>query len=447
MVCFRTVSVLHVSLAHDVEFPPGTPLRGATRAGCPGEVSALLRTALPGGRSLPQERPPESTKGPGGDAARILLAQQNTHMTDRTACDLPRASRSHAPATVTESGGLGAIREELRAADGVRIEALYEPYAGPRRRDAAERAGVGAIVLAHGFTGHLDRPALRRAATAFTEHAAVITFSFRGHGGSGGRSTVGDREVLDLAAAVAWARSLGHREVATVGFSMGGSVVLRHGALYGPHTADGHATSPSIAAGHGGRTGARAPGAEEAADAGADAVVAVSAPARWYYRGTAPMRRLHWAVQRPLGRLVSRYGLRTRIHPQDWDPVPLPPVAAAPLIAPVPLLVVHGDRDPYFPLDHPRSLAEAAGPEGCELWVVPGFGHAENAAELPLLHRIGDWVGERLSDGAPARAWTPGARRHHGSRAADGPRGAGGPHGTGRVGDVGGTKGNESTDG
>ncbi|GAA2623314.1 alpha/beta hydrolase [Streptomyces axinellae] len=365
-------------------------------------------------------------------------------MTDRPACDLARASRPHAPTPVTESGEVGAVRKELRAADGVRIEALYEPYAGPRGRGPRGGAEVGAIVLAHGFTGHLDRPALRCAATAFTEHAAVITFSFRGHGGSGGRSTVGDLEVLDLAAAVAWARSLGHREVATVGFSMGGSVVLRHGALYGPHTADGHARSSSAAAGHGGRTGACAPGAGPAADAGADAVVAVSAPARWYYRGTAPMRRLHWAVQRPLGRLVARYGLRTRIHPEDWDPVPLSPVAAAPLIAPVPLLVVHGDRDPYFPLDHPRSLAQAAGPEGCELWVVPGFGHAENAAAMPLLHRIGDWVGERLRDSAPARARTSGARRHHGSRAADGPRGAGGPRETGGADS---TAGDESTDG
>lgn len=60
-----------------------------------------------------------------------------------------------------------------------------------------------------------------------------MTFSFRGHGRSGGRSTVGDKEVLDLEAAVEWARSLGHSRVVTVGFSMGGSVVLRHAALYG----------------------------------------------------------------------------------------------------------------------------------------------------------------------------------------------------------------------
>lgn len=222
--------------------------------------------------------------------------------------------------------------------------------------------------MAHGFTGSVDRPAVRRAALVLSRYAAVVTFSFRGHGGSGGHSTVGDREVLDLAAAVEWARSLGHGRVTTVGFSMGGSVVLRHAALYGPRK-------------HQGRTEART-----------DAVVSVSAPARWYYRGTAPMRRLHWVVTRPAGRLVGRYGLRTRIHHRDWDPVPLSPVEAVPFIAPTPLLIVHGDRDPYFPLDHPRMLAAAA-PEGAaELWLEPGMGHAENAAGEALLHRLGHWL-------------------------------------------------------
>lgn len=121
----------------------------------------------------------------------------------------------------------------------------------------------------------------------------------------------------------------------------------------------------------------------------------MSAPARWYYRGTASMRRLHWAVTRPTGRLVARYGLRTRIHPEDWDPVPLSPVEAAPLIAPTPLLLVHGDRDPYFPLDHPRMLHTAADPATCDLWIEPGFGHAENAAAPRLLERIADWAAAR----------------------------------------------------
>ncbi|GGU31188.1 alpha/beta hydrolase [Streptomyces lavendofoliae] len=249
----------------------------------------------------------------------------------------------------------GSRRAMLRTSDGVRIEAVHSPLAAPRAAGVPDTA----VVVAHGFTGSVHRPAVRRTARAFARRAGVVTFSFRGHGRSGGRSTVGDREVLDLAAAVRWARELGYARVVTVGFSMGGSVVLRHGALF------------------------------KDAPSRADAVVAVSAPARWYYRGTAPMRRVHWVITRPAGRLVGRYGLRTRIHDRDWDPVPMSPVEAVPLIAPTPLLIVHGDRDPYFPVDHPRMLA-AAGP--AELWLEEGMGHAENAAGEALLARIADWL-------------------------------------------------------
>ncbi|GGN60436.1 alpha/beta hydrolase [Streptomyces albiflavescens] len=253
------------------------------------------------------------------------------------------------------------MRRLLRTVDGVSIDAAYDPGTRP--------SGDLAIVVAHGFTGDLGRPHVRRAAGVLGRNAAVVTFSFRGHGASGGRSTVGDREVHDLAAAVAWARELGHARVATVGFSMGGSVVLRHAAL---HRAAGSE--------HAGRT-----------EAHVDAVVSVSAPARWYYRGTAPMRRVHWLVTRPVGRAVGRYGLRTRIHHREWDPVPASPVESVPLIAPTPLLIVHGDQDGYFPVDHPRMLAEASG-DHAELWLEHGMGHAENAAEDELLARIGDWV-------------------------------------------------------
>ncbi|MGW6537795.1 alpha/beta hydrolase [Streptomyces sp. NPDC055051] len=273
----------------------------------------------------------------------------------------------------------GPRRAMLRTADGVPIEAVHEPFpagvtapgTGATDTPSAATTPVSvqasasaladtAVVVAHGFTGSLDRPAVRRAAQVLGRHAAaVVTFSFRGHGGSGGLSTVGDREVLDLAAAVRWARELGHARVVTVGFSMGGSVVLRQAAL------------------------------DRGTDAAPDAVAAVSAPARWYYRGTAPMRRLHWVVTRPVGRLVGRYGLRVRIDRRAWDPVPLSPVEAAARIAPIPLLVVHGDRDAYFPLDHPRTLAAAG---GGELWLEHGMGHAENAAGEDLLDRLGAWL-------------------------------------------------------
>ncbi|WP_128379849.1 alpha/beta hydrolase [Streptomyces cavernae] len=260
-----------------------------------------------------------------------------------------------------------AVRTVLRTADGVSIEAAYTPASDP--------VSDCAIVVAHGFTGHLDRPHVRRVASVLSRYGGVITFSFRGHGRSGGHSTVGDREVLDLAAAVRWARRLGHARVVTVGFSMGGSVVLRHGAL--------HALDASGGSAQDGGTGAE--------PAHADAVVSVSAPARWFYRGTAPMRKVHWVITRRTGRMVGRWYLRTRIHGRWWDPIPLSPVEAVPLIAPTPLLIVHGDRDGYFPVDHPLMLAAASGGHA-GLWLEAGMGHAENAADDELLARIGAWA-------------------------------------------------------
>ncbi|HEY5834715.1 alpha/beta hydrolase [Streptomyces sp.] len=290
--------------------------------------------------------------------------------------------------TIT-SGGRRAI---LLTSDGVSIEAEHHPgpHPGPRG------SGRVAIVVAHGFTGALERPAIRAAAANLARHGGVVTFSFRGHGRSGGRSTVGDREVLDLDTAVRWARELGYQRVATVGFSMGGSVVLRHAggrAAGGPQPSGERYAVRRPEAGQ----APPAPSAARDASGGVDAVVAVSSPARWYYRGTAPMRRLHWVVTRPAGRLVSRLGMRTRVHSRPWNPVPPSPVESVPYIAPTPLLIVHGDRDAYFPLDHPRSLAAAAGPGGAELWIERGFGHAENAADPALLDRIGQWLTARVA--------------------------------------------------
>jgi fermentation-respiration switch protein FrsA (DUF1100 family) len=63
------------------------------------------------------------------------------------------------------------------------------------------------------------------------------------------------------------------------------------------------------------------------------------------------------------------------------------------MISPIPLLVVHGDQDPYFPVDHGQRLYDAA-LEPKELWIEPSFGHAESGAEGPLLDRIAAWVRE-----------------------------------------------------
>jgi pimeloyl-ACP methyl ester carboxylesterase len=247
--------------------------------------------------------------------------------------------------------------------DGVPIDAVHlagDNLAGDKRL---------AFVVAHGFTMYWSQNAIWQAARRLSRYGGVVAFDFRGHGRSGGMSTLGDKEIKDLDVVIRYARELGYERVVTVGFSMGASIVLRHEGLI----------------------------------RGADAVVSVSGPGFWYFRGTMAMRKVHWAVEHRLGRLVARTLLQTRISGGRWDPVPVPPADAAARIAPTPLLIVHGDRDEFFPVDHAERLFEAAH-QPKELWIVPGYGHAETAAKPELIDRIGSWaVAAVLAAEAPIR--------------------------------------------
>ena len=247
--------------------------------------------------------------------------------------------------------------------DGIPIDAIHLP--GPRDL---------AIVVAHGFTLSWQRGNVWRVANRFNQTAGVVTFDFRGHGRSGGLSTLGDREIKDLDVAVAYARELGYQRIAAVGFSMGASVVLRHAGLIG----------------------------------GLDAVVSVSGPGRWYYRGTERMRWVHRAVERRAGRYVTRRWLKTRISPAGWKLIPVPPAEAAAKISPVPLLIVHGDKDLYFPAEHARQLYMAAR-EPKELWLLPGMGHAESACTQDLVDRIARWVDQATARPAATESAGPDA--------------------------------------
>ncbi len=263
----------------------------------------------------------------------------------------------------TASPGLppNAREARLRAADGVEISAVHLPP------DAADRADL-ALVVVHGFTGTWRAEPVRRVTDRLTAFGGVVAIDQRGHGRSGGASTVGEAEIWDVAAAVTWARELGYQRVATIGFSLGGAVVVREAALL----ADG-------------------PGR-------VDAVVAVSAPAFWYYRGTRVMRLVHRLVLTRPGRFALR-ARGTRVSGAGWsEPAPAAPAEAAARLT-MPLLVVHGDVDRYFPLEHGRSLHRSAVAAGVEtqLWVERDLGHAEGAVTSDLVDRIGAWVREWTS--------------------------------------------------
>ena len=262
------------------------------------------------------------------------------------------------------------VTPALRTADGERLATVL--LAGP---------GDTCVVLAHGFSGSTATPALRRVAEGLARHASVLAYDARGYGSSTGRTTLGDREVLDVDAAVAAARSEGFERVVTCGWSMGGSAVIRQAGLRG-----------TVVAGH-------------LLDSPPDAVASVSGTAAWSTRATAsaPMRRLHRLVETRTGRLVARRAMATRIDPTTWAVPPLSPLDVVARVAPLPLLVVHGDRDGYFAVSHAQALAAAAG-EPVELWIEPGFAHAESGAGPALVDRLGARLVELSRVRSPSRA-------------------------------------------
>jgi pimeloyl-ACP methyl ester carboxylesterase len=268
----------------------------------------------------------------------------------------------------------------VTSSDGVPLSGSHHPGPG----------GDTIIAVCHGFTHHTRHPVTSPVLDALGGSAPVVALDMRGHGRSGGRSTVGDRELLDLDAAVTWARDAGYAHVATVGFSLGAAVALRQAA-----------------------TGAARP----------DAVVAVSGPARWYSRETPAMRRVHWLLEQPHGRAIARL-LGVRLD-SSWDVVPPSPVEVVAAVAPVPLLLVHFTGDQYFSAAHAQALVAASGGHA-QLWTEPGDGHGESGTDPGLAGRIARWAvaaaatgaspGDATSgDGSTVRLLTPADRRAPGS--------------------------------
>ncbi|MGI8761768.1 MAG: alpha/beta hydrolase [Jatrophihabitantaceae bacterium] len=238
----------------------------------------------------------------------------------------------------------------LTTSDGVRLSAQHW--------DCGVR-DLGCVV-AHGFTGASTTAHLQAICRELSRRGAgVLAPDLRGHGRSGGLSTAGDAEIHDVAAAVAWLRGRGYHRVAVLGWSMGASVVLRYAGLGGD----------------------------------ADAVVSVSSPGEWFERGTRAMRLVHWMFETRSGRITSRVVRHTRLSSAGWPDVPAAPAEVAGLIAPTPLLIVHGDADHYLPLRHVELLAAAA--PTATVWVEPGMGHAETATTPELLARIAAWLREQ----------------------------------------------------
>lgn len=217
----------------------------------------------------------------------------------------------------------------VHALDGVEISGAVT--------SAREGGDIG-LVLCHGFLGSWRRPQNVRLARRLADRHAVFLFDFRGHGGSKGQSTLGDREALDVHAVVGLARARGFRRVVTVGASMGAISVLREAERFGD----------------------------------VDGVVSISSPGRWTGHGRLA-RAAGVLVSTAPGRALARRVLRTDVFPEwTWS---VPPVELVDGIG-APILLVHGTEDRFVPKAQAQLLyARAREPK--RLLVLDGFGHAE----------------------------------------------------------------------
>ena len=214
--------------------------------------------------------------------------------------------------------------------DGMRLAGTLLPDAG----------GETAVVVVHGFNGYRTKPKIRVLAEGLARRFPVLVFDLRGHGQSQGWCTGGELETLDVHAAVEFMRRRGYRRVVTVGASLGGIAVI-------------------CAAG---------------AEGDADAVVAISTPARWGTSDTKAVRRMTWVFTHSIGRSMFRRLFGTRIN-LNWGN-PAPPLEAVATIK-APLLIVHGADDHFFPASDAEALYERA-PDPKRLVIIERFGHAED---------------------------------------------------------------------
>jgi len=114
----------------------------------------------------------------------------------------------------------------LTMGDGVSLATtLYTPDGAP------PQGGWPAVLLLHGLGGN-RLPMNQFAVQFFAPHGyAVLTVDARGHGQSGGRTTLaGARESADYASALAWLRArpgISDEKVGALGFSLGGGSVWK----------------------------------------------------------------------------------------------------------------------------------------------------------------------------------------------------------------------------
>ncbi|MBT4711506.1 MAG: alpha/beta fold hydrolase [Alphaproteobacteria bacterium] len=206
--------------------------------------------------------------------------------------------------------------------------------------------GDRAIILVHGLGDQAWNGTNRSLGAAYVDAGfTVLAMDLRGHGISGGQVLgLGWYERADIRAAV--------DVLLATGFQPGRIGI--HGTSYGAATALlAAAAIPEIGAVISDSSWADMRDVMDAEIE--DRTGMPAAVSRWLRPGIALT-----------GRIV--YGL-------DFDEIR--PLLAVPLIAPRPILFIHGEADDRIPAEHSEALFDATPPQAREMWGLPGMAHTE----------------------------------------------------------------------
>jgi pimeloyl-ACP methyl ester carboxylesterase len=245
---------------------------------------------------------------------------------------------SRRPRTVFHTAaeyGLEGEEVTFKASDGLELRGCWIP---------ARRSPVPAVIILHGHGGSLDTD-LHRAPAFHEAGFSVFLFDFRAHGASRGRiASFGYLERRDVMGAVAYVRGRGAEKVGLLGFSYGGIAAM----LSAPLCPDVYAV---------------------ASDGG---------PARM--RSAIQGRGYEWRVPRWFSSFIAWLivvitSLRLRANLFRYDAV-----RWVGRIAPRPILIIHGEDDPYL-RDFDDLWNAAAEPK--EAWRLPGVGHTKASEMFP----------------------------------------------------------------
>ena len=238
-----------------------------------------------------------------------------------------------------ERAGLRYETVKLRAADGVELLTWFLPARGTPQATVLFLHGNAENISTHFFN----------VAWMPGEGFNVLALDYRGYGGSGGTpSLAGVQLDIDAALEALLERpDVDRRRIVLFGQSLGGALAIHYAA-------------------RGMQRGALR------------AVIADSTFAD--YRAIVKEKLAGFFLTWPFQWLPALT--------VDNDYAPLASVRA---VSPLPLLLIHGERDGIVPVHHSKRLYDAA-TEPKELWLVPEAGHIQSVGDPALRRRLTEFI-------------------------------------------------------